>query len=242
MSEVPKSPVPHASPMPFSDLFSKPRKALFGQLTLYYLIVISIEKSLERWLPGFSRYLYGWERRLEEETFPGAEQISSLSLADFSELHSDTAIRLFLSIMAAILLMVPVTWVYIGTRRRKGLDQAMIETLLILPISVAGVVTIVQHSLALAFSLTGIFAGVQFRSRLKMYADAHFIFIAIGMGFAAGIGAPHIAAVTSMCFVYATYIIWRMSYGSESSERHLRKTEKRKRNPRQEEDEEELHS
>jgi uncharacterized membrane protein YhiD involved in acid resistance len=74
----------------------------------------------------------------------------------------------------------------------------------------------------LAFSLAGIFAGIQFRSRLKYYADAHFIFAAIGVGLAAGIGALHIAAVMSFCFNYIAYFIWRLGYGAESAERHLR--------------------
>lgn len=140
----------------------------------------------------------------------------------FRALEPDAAWALFAWIIGALLLMIPVSWVYIGTRRRSGLDQSMIESLLMWPAVVAGVVVIVQDSLALAFSLAGIFAGIQFRSRLKYYADAHFIFAAIGVGLAAGIGALHIAVVMSLCFNYTAYFIWRIGYGAESAERHLR--------------------
>ncbi|MFL2547005.1 MAG: hypothetical protein ACJ0SL_06545, partial [Candidatus Rariloculaceae bacterium] len=70
----------------------------------------------------------------------------------FRALEPDAAWALFAWIIGALLLMIPVSWVYIGTRRRSGLDQSMIESLLMWPAVVAGVVVIVQDSLALAFS------------------------------------------------------------------------------------------
>lgn len=206
--------------MKVSDLFHDPRKALLGQLTVYYGGLIVIVWQLTRWFPNLSAYMYSWEDR--ERDVPSDEVIETLGQIVFRALQPDAATALFVSIIGALLLMIPVSWVYIGTRRRSGLDQSMIESLLMLPAVVAGVVVIVQDSLALAFSLAGIFAGIQFRSRLKYYADAHFIFAAIGVGLAAGIGALHIAAVMSFCFNYVAYFIWRLGYGAESAERHLR--------------------
>ena len=206
--------------MKVSDLFSNPRKALLGQLTVYYLMLVLAVWQLTRRFPNLSAYLYSWEDR--ERDIPSDEVIQTLGQIVFRALQPDAASALFVSIFGAVLLMIPVTWVYIGTRRRAGLDQSMIESLLMLPVAVAGVVVIVQDSLALAFSLAGIFAGIQFRSRLKYYADAHFIFAAIGVGLAAGIGALHIAAVMSLSFNYIAYFIWRLGYGAESAERHLR--------------------
>ncbi len=171
-------------------------------------------------VPSLAGYLYSWEQRA-----PNVQQdeiLETIGQIAFRALQPDAASALFVSILGALLLMIPVSWVYIGTRRRSGLDQSMIESLLMLPVAVAGVVVIVQDSLALAFSLAGIFAGIQFRSRLKYYADAHFIFIAIGVGLAAGVGALHIAVVMSLCFNYIAYFIWRLGYGAESAERHLR--------------------
>ena len=205
--------------MKISDLFSNPRRALLAQLTFYYVALGVALWVLSRWAPGIAQYLYSWEAR-EAADVPGLLQ--PLSDTAFRALQADTALELFVSIVGAVLLMVPVTWAYMGSRRRIGLDQSMIESLLILPIAVAGVVVIVQDSLPLAFSLAGIFAGIQFRSKLKFYADAHFLFIAIGVGLAAGIGALHIALVASLCFNYVTWIIWRLGYGGEGGVRHLR--------------------
>ena len=207
--------------MKLSDLFRDPRKALLGKLSVYYGALGLIVWMLARWAPGIAAYLYSWEERDQVDYF-GDEVLETLGQIAYQALERDAASGLFVSIIGALLLMIPVTWVYIGSRRRSGLDQSMIESLLMLPVAVAGVVVIVQDNLALAFSLAGIFAGIQFRSRLKYYADAHFIFAAIGVGLAAGIGALHIAAVMSFCFNYIAYFIWRLGYGAESAERHLR--------------------
>lgn len=67
---------------------------------------------------------------------------------------------LFFSMLGALLLMLPVSWVYKGIHRDSEHDQSLDETTLILPAVVAGIVMVVQHSLALAFSLAGIVAAV----------------------------------------------------------------------------------
>ena len=66
---------------------------------------------------------------------------------------------------SAFALMLPVAWIYIMTRQRKGFRQSVVQTLVILPIVVAGVVFMVKNSLALAFSLGGIVAAVSFGTR-----------------------------------------------------------------------------
>ena len=210
-------------PFRYRDLLSDPRKALFGQLTLYYAVLGLLVLVLVREAPGVAGYLYTWQG-------PGgtgsgnlsdlAAQLAAQNTFRASQAHM--ALALLISTVGAMTLMAPVTWVYMGTHRRRDLDQSMVESLLVLPIAVAGVVVIVQDSLPLAFSLAGIFAGIQFRSKLKFYADAHFLFASIGIGLAAGIGALHIAAVMSLCFNYVTYGIWRLNYGAESGARHLR--------------------
>ena len=87
------------------------------------------------------------------------------------------------------------------------------QTIIILPIAIAGIVIMVKNSIALAFSLAGIVAAVRFRNSLKDTSDALYIFGAIGVGLAAGIGALSIAAVISVFFCYAILFLWRCDYG-----------------------------
>jgi hypothetical protein len=86
-----------------------------------------------------------------------------------------------------------------------------------MPIVVTGIAMIVSNSLALAFALAGIVAAVRFRFTLSQPSHAMYIFVAIGIGLAAGIGALGIATVISMAFVYTTMFIWKLEYGKAMS-------------------------
>jgi hypothetical protein len=109
--------------------------------------------------------------------------------------------------------MVPTSWVFMAERRRKGFDQALVQTMVVLAVAIAGVVVIVRNSVALAFSLTGIVAAVRFRTTLTDTRDTLYIFTAVGVGLAAGVQALAAALVLSMIFNYVILAFWRGDYG-----------------------------
>ncbi len=125
-------------------------------------------------------------------------------------------ITLFTAMTGALLLMLPVSWVYRSIHRDEVHDRSLDETTLVLPAVVAGIVVIVQHSLALAFSLAGIVAGVRFRRALTDTFDTLFILTAIGVGIAAGTRSMEIAVVLSVFFCYATMLVSAYGDGLES--------------------------
>ena len=114
---------------------------------------------------------------------------------------------------SAFALMLPVAWIYIMTRQRKGFRQSVVQTLVILPIVVAGVVFMVKNSLALAFSLGGIVAAVSFRNTLRDTKDAVYIFLATGVGLAAGIQSVPFAAALSITYNIVILILWYTDFG-----------------------------
>jgi len=120
---------------------------------------------------------------------------------------------LVFAIVGAVILMVPVSWTYIAVRSKAKMDQSLLETILILPIAVTGIVLIVHNSLAMAFSLAGVVAGVRYRYALKSTADSLFIFLAVGVGLSCGIGMLLIEAVMSSIFNYTFLILWELNYG-----------------------------
>ena len=89
----------------------------------------------------------------------------------------------------------------------------MVQTLVILPIVVAGVVFMVKNSLALAFSLGGIVAAVSFRNTLRDTKDAVYIFLATGVGLAAGIQSVPFAAALSITYNIVILILWYTDFG-----------------------------
>lgn len=118
-----------------------------------------------------------------------------------------------LILLGILALMLPVTWVYMSARNAPGHSQDVVQTLLILPIVVAGVVSIVQNSLALAFSLAGVVAAVRFRASLDTTRDIVFIFLAIGIGFAGGVQMLALGAMFSVAFNFVVLLTWRYDFG-----------------------------
>jgi hypothetical protein len=127
------------------------------------------------------------------------------------------AITTALCMAGAFVLMLPVSWVYILTRQKKGFRQSVVQTLIILPIVVAGVVLLVKNSIALAFSLGGIVAAVSFRNTLRDTKDAVYIFLAIGVGLAAGVQVMSAAAVMSFLFNVVVLVFWYTDFGRAPS-------------------------
>jgi uncharacterized membrane protein YhiD involved in acid resistance len=120
-------------------------------------------------------------------------------------------ILVVVAITSAFLLAVPVAWVYMFTRQRKGYRPSDVQALVLMPVVVAGVVVLVKNSLPLAFSLAGIVAAVRFRTNLEDSKDATFIFLATALGIACGVQLE-VAAVVSVLFNAAVLILWTTDF------------------------------
>jgi len=202
---------------------------LFTKLVIYHVLLAALVVGLAAFFPGFTLELpVGGVTELAEETDEVAEQLATgVDPADIAIV--ETFIRttneidrlgyaqtLTVTLIGVWLLMLPVAWVHRGIHPVNSLDHSLDETVLILPGVVAAIVLVVQHSLALAFSLAGIVAGVQFRRALQETYDALFILVAIGTGIAAGVKALEIALVLTVFFAYATLYVYTFGDGFES--------------------------
>lgn len=187
---------------------------LLLEITLYYLVIgLALFISLKLW-PELRGYL----------PLGGVEQL--ITSPAKNPLHASEAVRaahvsnlgqsifwLVVAIVAAILVSLPVSWVYMAVRGGHEYDQSLVNTIIVLPMIVTGIVIIVQNSLALAFSLAGIAGAVRFRNSLKSSGDALFILLAVGIGLSAGIGAIELAGVISIAFNYCFTVLWITEYG-----------------------------
>jgi hypothetical protein len=182
-------------------------------ITGYYALLLALawyanrQPSWQLWLP------FGGLDALADAGADSLEVVTSAVQAGI--LREFDAIRLTLAMAGATLVMVPVSWVYFVTTPSKRVDQSFVQTIIVMPIVVSGIAMIVANSLALAFSLAGIFAGVRFRFTLEDPAHALYIFLAIVVGLGAGIGAIGVAIITSMAFVYVTLALWVSEYGAD---------------------------
>ncbi len=201
---------------------------LLVRLTIYYFAVSATVFTAVTLFPIVREYMPigGAEALLRgpsNDPFDSIE-IGARNVTTFAE----SIVWLVIAVSAAILTVIPVSWTYMALRKRDEYDQSLVETVVILPIAVTGIVIIVHDSLALAFSLAGIVGGVRFRNTLKSSGDALYILLAIGIGLSAGIGAIEIAAVMSMAFNYCFLILWITDYGAKKgAHRYMRRTSKR---------------
>lgn len=214
---------------------------LLRRLLIYHAVLALCLLMAAVAFPDFTRHLpIGGVKQLAEGGEPAAgksELVTSsveTGTADSVPSVTNTLDRLgsgrqlIVILIGTWLLMLPISWVHKGIHRASVHDHSLDETVLILPGIVAGIVLVVQHSLALAFSLAGIIAGVQFRRALQDTFDALFILVAIGTGIAAGIRALEIAAVLTVFFTYSTLYVHYFGDGLESDFLARKKAEKKK--------------
>lgn len=123
------------------------------------------------------------------------------------------ALETVLAMLGAVLMMIPVAWVYILTRARRGFNQSTVQTLIFLPIVVAGLILLVRSSLALAFGLGGVVGAVAFRNRLEDPKDAIYIFLSIAVGLAAGVQVMAVALAISAFYNIVVLCAWKVDFG-----------------------------
>ena len=187
---------------------------LLLEITAYYLVIaLIVFIALKMW-PGVRGYLPvgGVEQLISQPTKNPLQATEAMRAAHVANL-GQSIFWLVIAIISAILVSLPVSWVYMAVRAGHDYDQSLVNTIIVLPMIVTGIVIIVQNSLALAFSLAGIAGAVRFRNSLKSSGDALFILLSVGIGLSAGIGAIELAAVISIAFNYTFTILWITEYG-----------------------------
>ena len=240
-------------PVRYERLYKHQLYRLLVKVTGFYIVVITLIVLLFRFWPSAIEYLpFGGvaelaaDRIMQEAALREAVQTFDLSPLETADEKSREdlmahpknwfmdAVRLFIAMATTWFLMLPVAWTYRTIHRGHDYDHSIDETSLMLPAIVAAIVAIVQYSLAIAFSLAGIVAGVRFRRALNDTFDTLFIFVAIAVGLAAGVGSIEIAVAATLFFTYATVLMCLMGDGLQSSydarKKAIKKNEKKKKN------------
>lgn len=187
-------------------------------LLLYYAVIVTLALALMRWVPGAQEAMVapiqGTGTGLDPTTMvtgvpdtPGGFRESPwqgpfgrLGLAGFA-------------VLGALAIALPVAWVHMFTRRLRY-DPMLVQTMIFLPIVVAGVVLVVKNSLALAFALAGIVAGVRFRQKLNEPTEAAYMLLSLGIGLAAGVQALDVALAVSLAFNVVVLVLFHWDLAS----------------------------
>jgi len=187
------------------------------RLLVYYVLLVAGTLVLERYSPAVREAvsvevppgLTAKQLKKALETGGGAAADENGGGAERTGPAAVTA----LAMAGALALVVPVAWVYMLTKRRQGYDPSVVQTVVLLPLAIAGIVAVVRNSLALAFSLAGLAAAVRFRNTLEDTKDAVYIFLAMAVGLAAGVQALVLGFVVSLIFNAAVLALWTWNVG-----------------------------
>lgn len=187
------------------------------RLLVYYLVLGVIVGGLAYFFPVVDRVLGGnavEQTSSDSRVFADGLQADTIRGVDIAlPSRVELALTTLIILLGVVALMLPVSWVYMATKYTKNHDQQVAQILIFLPLVVAGIVLVVQNSLALAFSLTGVVAAVRFRSTLRDARDLVFIFLAIAVGFAGGVKTMSLAAIVSVLFNFLLILTWRYDFG-----------------------------
>ena len=181
------------------------RIRLFWKVAIYYSVCFALVLTAGLTHPEWMNYL----------PFGGLDALQNdLTLSDNGNLMDqlvatnrplslfEDAMNLISALTGALVVMVPLRWVYMAEFLNKSWSTEVAASLLLLPLVVTAIVYIVKFSLPLAFALAGIFAGVRYRSTLKSQSDTFFTFACIAVGLSAGTRSLGIALVLAVFFAF----------------------------------------
>ena len=195
---------------------------------VYYAVLITATTLAWRYIPHATH-----ELPASLDTLFGGHSAAVRAARDVIPLDETTlAITVAVAMLAAVLLSLPVAWVYQLTRAKRGYQQSVVQLLIVLPAVVAGIVLLVKYSIALAFSLAGIVAAVRFRNTLDDSKDAVYVFLATAVGLASAVNLP-VAAVVSIAFNTIALVLWYTDFGSAPVELDGRIADQRLKRARQ---------
>jgi hypothetical protein len=201
------------------DLITLRAERPIRRLLAYYVLLAAVVIGLAIAFPVVDKLLGGAPEEvlatpdLLEDALnaPDQQPVGPVAATTISRL--ETALETAVICLGTLVLMLPVSWVYMSAQNSRSHNQSVAQTLIILPLVVSGIILVVSNSLALAFSLAGVVSVLRFRTTLRDTRDVIYIFLGVAVGFAAGVHQLAIAAVLSIIFNIVVLLTWHYSFG-----------------------------
>ena len=111
--------------------------------------------------------------------------------------------------LGAIILSLPLSIIYLRTKAHHEFDSSVLFSIVILAALIAGILIVIEGSVARALSLAGVVTAVRFRSSLKDSNDAVYLLGAIAIGLAAGSHLLDVALVISLVLSATLLLLWK---------------------------------
>ena len=115
------------------------------------------------------------------------------------------------SLIVAMLCGMIIAWIYRWTYRGTSYAPSFVRSMIVLPMITALVMLVIGSNLARAFGLVGAMSIIRFRTAVKDTHDIVFIFFALAVGLAAGVGLHGVAWIGT--FVIGVTVLFTVGFG-----------------------------
>jgi hypothetical protein len=203
--------------------------AYFLALISIIVVIVSTDSDALRYLPlGGTDALHTTNIEITESRLDFSSAPERNDEAVTPAMLRFAVIFLAANLAGTLIIMLPIAWTYSATKFSSGPRKGFVRTLMVLPTCASTVVLLIQDSLALAFGLAALVAAVRFRVALSEAIDGVYIFAAICVGLAAGIGYLGVAAIMALFFCLTNAVMWQMNFGKNPIDEAKRKTKRDK--------------
>ena len=147
---------------------------------------------------------------------------SNSMLFDFQyvELFPLTMSDLLGNLLTAVICGLIISVVYRLTHK-ENCSPSFVNSLIILPIVTAVVILLIGNNVARAFGLVGAMSIIRFRTALRDTQDIIFIFFALAIGMAAGVGLDTMAVVTTLVISTVIFFVVKFNPNTVATESYM---------------------
>lgn len=114
-----------------------------------------------------------------------------------------------------------IAWLYRRTYRGPGFSVAYTNTLILLAMSTAVIIMVIGNNLARAFGLVGALSVVRFRHAVKNTQDIVYVFLALAVGMASGVGFYDVALVGTLLIGLVVLLLYKTKFGMPRRDDYL---------------------
>ena len=139
------------------------------------------------------------------------------NIFNFSISLSDVLVNLTVAFIAGLL----IGFFYRVTYRGSGYTNSFLNSLILLVLITSVVIMVIGNNLARAFGLVGAMSIIRFRTAVKETLDIIFIFFALAIGMAAGVGLHSVAIGGTIFIGLILLILTKSSIITSSKEEFL---------------------
>lgn len=137
------------------------------------------------------------------------------------EVFPITGVDVVTNIFVALLCGLGVSWLYRHTYKGPGYSIAFVNSIVLLTMITAVVLLTIGNNLARAFGLVGAMSIIRFRTAVKDMQDIIYIFFALAVGMAAGVGYHKIALIGTLSIGVVIYVLSKTRAAVPRKEEYL---------------------